>query len=97
MSREQMQRSTFLQILRNPHGWSEESVREARLWAADELERLEGEKAAHRFHISIASKLIELGWTPPPKPRCSICNYQHGHSFGCEKNPVNIALKGGVR
>lgn len=30
----------LLHLLRNPHGWGEEAVREARLKAADELSRL---------------------------------------------------------
>ena len=33
-------RKTVLHLLRNPWGWSEDVVREARLKAADELERL---------------------------------------------------------
>ncbi len=33
-------RDVLLHLLRNPHGWSEEAVREARIKAADELERL---------------------------------------------------------
>ena len=33
-------RDTLLHILRNPHGWSEEVMREIRLKASDELERL---------------------------------------------------------
>lgn len=34
------ERNTLLHLLRNPFGWSTEVVREARLKAADELERL---------------------------------------------------------
>lgn len=29
----------YLHILRNPAGWSDDSVREARLWAADQIEK----------------------------------------------------------
>lgn len=32
------------------------------------------------------------GTSPQPAQRCSLCNYQHGHSIGCENNPVDIAL-----
>ena len=34
------QKNFMLHVLRNPHGWSEEVIREMRLKAADELERL---------------------------------------------------------
>ena len=27
------------------------------------------------------------------KPRCPLCNYQHGHQIGCTHNPVDIALR----
>lgn len=36
----QKDRDFLLHILRNPHGWSEEAVRDARKKAADELHRL---------------------------------------------------------
>jgi hypothetical protein len=34
------QKNFMFHVLRNPHGWSEEVVREMRLKAVDELERL---------------------------------------------------------
>ena len=37
---EQNDRRTVLHLLRNPWGWSDDVVREARYKAADELERL---------------------------------------------------------
>lgn len=33
-------REALLHLLRNPHGWSEDAIRDARLRAAKELERL---------------------------------------------------------
>lgn len=33
-----------IHILRNPWGWTENGQREARLWAADEIERLRGQR-----------------------------------------------------
>jgi hypothetical protein len=33
-------KNQLLHILRNPYGWPSETVREARLWAADIIERL---------------------------------------------------------
>lgn len=32
----------MIHILRNPHGYSDDEVRAARLWAADELDALRG-------------------------------------------------------
>lgn len=34
------EQKALLHLLRNPHGWGEETIREARLKAAKELERL---------------------------------------------------------
>jgi hypothetical protein len=36
-----MKRDLILHILRNPYGWPEEKVAEARLAAADEIEKLQ--------------------------------------------------------
>ncbi len=30
---------------------------------------------------------------PKLTKRCELCRYDHGHSIGCENNPVDIALK----
>jgi hypothetical protein len=38
-----------LHVLRNPHGFSEDVVRAARLWAGDEIERLSKDAARYRF------------------------------------------------
>ena len=45
-------RTTGLHILRNPFGHSEEDVRAARLWAANEIERLERELAEANARIA---------------------------------------------
>lgn len=50
-------RNYMLHILRNPYGWGEEVVREVRLKAADELERLyrvesAAMDAAHDFKMA---------------------------------------------
>ena len=39
-------RNFMLHVLRNPYGWGDEVVREMRLKAADELERLYGVECA---------------------------------------------------
>lgn len=67
------------------------------LWEAD------GTCEAVKGEIQISSNTGPCyGWkvTPlflaagaAPKPRCELCNYQHGHSIGCDNNPVDIALK----
>lgn len=36
---------------------------------------------------------IEAMLTASQKPRCELCNYQHGHAIGCANNPVDVALK----
>ncbi len=46
----------LLHILRNPHGWSDESVRDARNRAATELERL---WALERKVKMLANELLE--------------------------------------
>lgn len=56
---EQIERKTLLHLLRNPWGWSEDTVREARLKAADELERLwRTESAALELHKEMAAVLV---------------------------------------
>lgn len=47
-----------LHILRNPHGHSADEVREARLWAADEIERLSS-VANRGGHLKVANDEIE--------------------------------------
>lgn len=36
-------KDSMMHVLRNPHGHSEQDVREARLWAGDEIERLQAD------------------------------------------------------
>jgi hypothetical protein len=47
---ERNDRDTLLHLLRNPWGWSDDTVREARLKAADELERLWRADSAQRLN-----------------------------------------------
>lgn len=54
-------RSALLHILRNPAGWNEETVRDARQKAAAELERLWRVEASAQY---IASELAEAMKTP---------------------------------
>jgi hypothetical protein len=54
-----IERKTLLHLLRNPWGWSEDTVREARLKAADELERLwRTENAVTELHNEMAAVLV---------------------------------------
>lgn len=46
----------LLHVLRNPHGWSAEAIREARLNGADEIERLRKENRELRAVVSIEAK-----------------------------------------
>jgi hypothetical protein len=48
----------YLHILRNPYGWSEDQVRDARLWAADNIERLETRIDALRGLLREARKAL---------------------------------------
>ena len=52
--------------------------------------------------LSIHKPMVFMGSTAAPlflaagaapKPRCELCDYQHGHAIGCDNNPVDIALK----
>ena len=49
----------YLHILRNPYGWSEDQVRDARLWAADNIERLETRIDALRGLLREARSMLE--------------------------------------
>jgi len=51
-------RNFMLHILRNPYGWSDEVVREMRLKAADELERLYGIESAAKQAVEDFSKAL---------------------------------------
>lgn len=53
-----------LHILRNPWGWSEGDQREARLWAADELERLTGPSHTSHPPETAASSGTAVSSTP---------------------------------
>lgn len=50
----------LLHILRNPHGWSDEAVRDVRQKAADELERLwRLEQGLRHFHADLSAMIGE--------------------------------------
>jgi hypothetical protein len=56
----------YLHILRNPYGWSEDQVRDARLWAADNIERLETRIDALRGLLREAQYLLSIPDTQLP-------------------------------
>ena len=61
-----------LHILRNPFGISQDTVREARQWAADEIERLTRELSEARNDASAVRELMNVynlgGWTDAVAP-----------------------------
>lgn len=61
--RDMPNRDFMLHVLRNPHGWSEDTVRAVRLLAADELEALwSGSDDLARIMEGMARGLLD---TPP--------------------------------
>lgn len=51
----------MLHLLRNPHGWSEETIRDARIKAAAELERLWSVTERMQLAAKELNEIIEGG------------------------------------
>jgi hypothetical protein len=59
-------RNTLLHILRNPYGWSDETVRDVRKKAADELERLWSfEKHVSELSNSLSDEVAGINGEQP--------------------------------
>ena len=65
------------------------AIREA---LADQNIMVVSPECAERGCMAHDDRVDGPGVVVQPAQRCPLCNYQHGHSIGCENNPVDIAL-----
>ena len=86
-------RSMMLHTLRNPHGHSDDEVRKARLWAGDEIERLERWLRAYGVPFTVGSeppspelRAYQFDPTPCPDEWCDLCGRKlPEHGKGCSR------------
>lgn len=67
----------------------------ATLHSARQLESKARTFAMHLNAMARQQRAVDAltAWEPHIRPRCPLCNYQHGHQIGCDLNPLDIALR----